>query len=512
MILLASLTQAQVPPLLSARGPHALQRPAHATPPRRPGTGATLPRVHAGPVHQVYGYLPYWDADLTTVPWDELSHLALFSADVGTDGQLSNTGRWGQAADAVALAAPYGVHVHLCITNFDTSELEQLLGDPVATANLVSSLASWVADTGAHGISVDFENLPASRRQELVDFVADLALVVPEVTVALPPVDWSGAWDVAALSLDADLFLMGYGYHYAGSANAGPVDTLYGGVGTPWPDLSLERSVADYLADGAAPERLVLGLPLYGRAWNTADASIPAASTGSVGAVFWADAMDAIATHGSTLEPGGRSVMVYDGSAQTWTNDVETLRERLQFARTEGLAGVGFWALNYDDGDAALWAMVASETGDADTDVDTDTDLDTDADTDSDADVPVSALRVGPPVVVEVGRSVGLVAEFAGTPDRVHWTQTSGPSARLEGADTLQLTVTALEPGHAVFTVEVEQGSDTLRGVAHVVGLSAARNRCGCAGPGGRSAPFSVFLALFVALGLRNRRVRPACH
>src|SRR5690606_33446503 len=93
---------------------------AIASVPRQP---APLPAVTAGPDVIVYGYLAYWANDLATVPWDQLSHLAIFTAEATPAGALTNTSRWSLTEDALEIAALYGVRVHLCVTNFEPDEL-----------------------------------------------------------------------------------------------------------------------------------------------------------------------------------------------------------------------------------------------------------------------------------------------------------------------------------------------------------------------------------------------------
>jgi MYXO-CTERM domain-containing protein len=350
-------------------GPHADhaavfgdQRRPHVVPSALPPPA--VPTV--GPDLTVYGYLAYWDDDLNTVPWDELSHLAVFAATAETDGSLTNTSYWDQAADAVAMAQAYGVKVHLCVLNFDRDELDDLLNDPVARSTLVSNLATWQASTGADGINVDFEGVPGTARAGLVAFTQELEAAVGEVVLATPSVDWSDAFDYAALTDHADLFIMGYGYHWSGSAWAGPTDPLFAGSGTIWSGLnsySLSWSLDDYLAEGADPDRVILGLPLYGRAYATSGSAIPSSSLGDGGAVFFRDAWDAEARVGSTYEPDSGSLMAYEGGEQIWFGDADTVAERIAYARdVAGVAGVGFWALNYDDTDPDLWAAVRAET------------------------------------------------------------------------------------------------------------------------------------------------------
>ena len=98
----------------------------HIVTPRRGAMSESTP----GPTSTVYGYQAYWDDDLYTVSWDSLSHIALFQADAEADGSLSSTTHWDEAELAVALAAPYGVKVHLCVTNFSSSEISSIVDSP----------------------------------------------------------------------------------------------------------------------------------------------------------------------------------------------------------------------------------------------------------------------------------------------------------------------------------------------------------------------------------------------
>lgn len=363
------LTFALVSALSAHAGPHAEHALAFGDAPRAHAALEALPPPRPatpGPDLTVYGYLAYWDDDLNTVPWDELSHIAIFAATAETDGSLTDTGNWSQAAAAVSMAQAYGVKVHLCVLNFSSSELSALLNNPTARSTLVDNLADWQASTGADGINVDFEGMPSDARAGMVAFTAELEAAVGEVVLATPSVDWSSAWDYAALTDHADLFIMGYGYHWSGSSWAGPTDPLYAGSGTIWSGLnsySLSWSLDDYLDEGADPDRVILGLPLYGRAYATSSSTIPSASLGDGGAVFFRDAWDAAARVGSTYEPDSMARMAYEGGEQIWFGDADTVADRIAYARdVAGVGGVGFWALNYDDSDPFFWATVRDET------------------------------------------------------------------------------------------------------------------------------------------------------
>ncbi len=318
------------------------------------------PQPTPGPDVLVYGYQAYWAAELQAVPWDDLSHIALFAAELHSDGSLSSTSRWDEAETAVALAEPYGVRVHLCAYNFEPSQISALLSSETARARAVEELAAWVQSTGAHGVNIDLEGTWSSDREELVAFAAELDAAVDEVVFATPSVDWSDAWDYAALSEHAWLFIMGYGYHWSGSSHAGPVDPLYGG--DPWSHYSLDWTAADYLDEGADPDRIILGLPLYGYAWTTHSEAVPATAQSTGEVVFWDEGQEALAAHGRHFDEVSRSPWYYDGSAQGWIGDASSLGERVEYAVDMDLGGVGFWALHYDGGDEALWSEVREHT------------------------------------------------------------------------------------------------------------------------------------------------------
>lgn len=308
----------------------------------------------------VYGYLPYWEDFPGAVPWEEITHLAIFSVGVNSDGSLNNTSRWtGRAAGAVEQAAAHGVKVHLCVTAFDEDVQRSVLTSTTRRAALVEALGRQVDAYGADGVNVDFEIVPGDLREELVLFAEELKARVPEVTFATPTVDWDDAWDYAALSRISDgLFIMGYDLH-GGWGDAGPVSTLWEGGHWGW--ISLEWGVDDYEDKGADLSKVWLGLPLYGHQWRVADADdIPADTLDSEGSVLYGEAVAGAAVHGRRWDDVGASPWYApDGVRQVWYDDAESLGIKIAWAVHErGLGGTGFWALGYDEGDPALWAAV----------------------------------------------------------------------------------------------------------------------------------------------------------
>ncbi|MEM6929332.1 MAG: glycosyl hydrolase family 18 protein, partial [Myxococcota bacterium] len=319
---------------------------------------------HGGPDLWSYGYVQATHADPTRVPFHALSHVALFAAHVDATGTLRTTDQWARAEALVAAGRPYGVRVHLVVACFEPKVLDRLLGHSSARSNLIVALQRWLDRTGAHGVNLDFEGLPRSRRRAMFTFVRELEAAVDEVVVAVPAVDHRGAWDLQGLSRHADLYVMAYDYHWAGSSHAGPVDPLRAGPGTVWQDVnpwSIARTIDDVLAAGADPAHLILGLPLYGRRWPVTGDRVPAPTTGRGQSVTFEAAWQDARGRPRRVERDSASRVVFDGDTQLWFGDEMTVRQRLREIRQKTTwAGVGFWSLGYVS-DPGFWSAIAEE-------------------------------------------------------------------------------------------------------------------------------------------------------
>lgn len=315
---------------------------------------ATLTSAAERPV--VYGYHAYWTDNPATLDFARLTHVAIFNVDVHTTNVLSSTSNWTNVAeDVVAAAHASGTKVHLCVTAFSDSQHEAVFRNASFRAELIAQLAALVLDYGADGVNVDFEGVSGEYKQDMIDFVVDLRAEVGEVVLATPAVDWGGNWDYSELSRVSDgLFIMGYAFHYTGS-NPGPNDPLYGS--DVWGKYGLEWAVDDYLLYEADPAKVILGLPLYGQWWE-ADHDVPGSAYGDAGSIPMVDAIAEAKEYGALYDAASSSPYYLPPGEQVWYPDHDSVRERIQFAIDRGLAGTGFWALDYEGRDPAFWDMV----------------------------------------------------------------------------------------------------------------------------------------------------------
>jgi spore germination protein len=334
---------------LKGRGPGFEARRSRPPPP---------PPPTEGPAATVYGYWPYWGDDLDTVAWDSLSHIAIFGVELEADGSLSGTHNWTDVAEqAVSLGRTYDVKVHLCLIGFDEEIQGAVLPDPDKRARAIDELVALVEAYDAHGVNVDIESMERDLKPHLVSFVQELNARVGDLFIATPAVDWLGAYDYDELAAASDgLFIMAYGYHYS-SGDPGPNSPLTGG--DPWSERAIDTTVQDYRDNGTPDDKIIVGLPLYGRDWPSVDSSVPGTATGEGSSVTWTSAIEQGERYGRRWDSVTSTPYTFpEATHQLWYDDHESLEDKIAWSLDQGLQGVGFWALSYEDGDPALWSMV----------------------------------------------------------------------------------------------------------------------------------------------------------
>ena len=453
------------------------------------------PLAQAGPDIWVYGYLPYWADNLNTVPWDQLSHVAIFDVGLESDGSLSDTSRWTSiASEAVEIGDQYDVDIHLTVTSFSDSVMSSVLPSSTRRARAISELAELVNSVGASGVSVDFEGMEYSLKADLVTFVKELSQEVEEVTVATPAIDWAGAYDYDGLLEWADaLFIMGYGYHWSGG-DPGPGAPV--SASSRWGNYCLEWSVGDHLEWGARADQIILGLPLYGHDWPTTSNEIPGTATGSASSVTYAQAVSIALEHGEYWDSPGETPYTFpDSSSQLWYEDLESMQAKVEYAVDAELLGIGFWALNYDGQDPELWEMIHRLT--------------TDEDTASNETLLAFASATELAYVNEIIALDASLSEGSGL--SFSWVQSGGPVTSLSQASQQVATFRPEHAGSYHFDLVVTDDSgatDTDSVWVEIIrtdALNYAPAGCGC-NTGNRSTGFTWAVALAFFTVVRRSR------
>lgn len=341
--------------------------PAETPPPET----RAVPRLPTAGVltHKVLGWYPSWNGTkYTNLNYAALSTIGYFSYEVNaTNGSYNSIGYWN-TTPLLLWAASNNVRVVLTATLFGNTQVKMFLTNATARQNFINTIVALVSNRNAHGVCVDFESISdSSLKAPLTGFLSNLAvrfhrdLPGSEVSVALPAVDWSSVFDVAALSQFLDYaVIMAYDYYWSTAPNAGPVSPLK--ASTLFGAWCVERSIDDYLAKGIPAAKLLAGFPLYGYEWPTVSTALKAATTGSGTARTYPTAVSRAATYGRRWDTNSFTPYFVTGTTgnytQCWYDDTNSLKMKFDLAKSKGLGGIGLWALGYEDSGGAIWGIL----------------------------------------------------------------------------------------------------------------------------------------------------------
>jgi len=320
----------------------------------------------------VFGFHPYWmGSTYLNYQWNLLSDLCYFSYEVDPNtGEPITIHNWLDDP-SIDSAQANGVRTHLCATLF--SGHYAFFESTEAQQTLIDNLLSLVQQRNADGINIDFEAVPNSLGEEVTAFMISLSdqfhAAHPGglVSIDLPAVDWGNVFDIDALNDVLDLFfVMGYDYYWNGSGTAGPVSPLYSMTNSY--DYNLCRTVSEYQHAGVPNDKLILGLPYYGRNWKTLTNTVPSGTIGYGTALTYANVMNNSAGNFIPVnylweDNSFSSCYIYFQNAewnQCFIGLAKDLEKRYDLINYRGLAGAGIWALGYDNGFPYLWDALRS--------------------------------------------------------------------------------------------------------------------------------------------------------
>jgi hypothetical protein len=111
---------------------------------------------------------------------------------------------------------------------------------------------------------------------------------------------------------------------------------------------------------------MLIGVPYYAREWPTASGIAPSTTTGNGIAYTWTKIRNNSSgnyfAENKNLEPnsfGPYYAYQDNGWYQCFVNDPKSLERRYKLVNQRGLAGIGIWALGYDNGHLDLWDVIA---------------------------------------------------------------------------------------------------------------------------------------------------------
>jgi peptidoglycan-N-acetylglucosamine deacetylase len=228
---------------------------------------------------------------------------------------------------------------------WEGAKLALMLADGATRARTIEGLLSFVQARSLAGISVDFEDIPAVSRQQLLAFMRELyARFHPlglEVSESVPFDD--PAFDYGGLSKATDyLLLMAYDEH-TGSGDAGPL------ASQQWFANTLERRLERLDA-----QRVVVAIGSYGYDWP------PERGGGTVVSFQEAIRTAAESDGAIALDPGSLNASFayadeQDRPHQVWFLNAVSAFNQLREAQGYGPHGIALWRLGSED--PTIWTV-----------------------------------------------------------------------------------------------------------------------------------------------------------
>lgn len=229
---------------------------------------------------------------------------------------------------------------------------------------LIPEIIAAIEEYNFDGVNVDLENLKASDRDSLTEFMRKLRESMPEdktVSIAVAPNPenlantWLAAYDYENLAKHVDyLVVMSYDEHcYGGSA--GPVASIE----------YVEKSILSIL-EVVSKDKIVMGIPMYGRFWQEGAPSggeaiinaqvpriikkfrtVPIYSETEETPMLKLTVKDGVQgpyVNGRYLEPGTYKI---------WYENERSIKAKLALINKYDLLGSALWAL--DNEELAMW-------------------------------------------------------------------------------------------------------------------------------------------------------------
>ncbi len=289
---------------------------------------------------EIWGYLLSGD-EKSLVPEASVTDIAYFGAGMNAYGALVGVPTRSRIKDRNG-------RVHLVVAETSNQALTHFCIDPrfgIRDA-LVESIAAAAAPYD--GVQIDFEAVPPADAANFRDFLMELSRAMlrygteKTLSVALPArtrkiVD---PYEYGSISAVVDrVIVMAYDEHWSGSA-PGPIASL------AWCGR-----VATYARDVIGAEKLVMGIPFYGRAWGDVNPS-KAYKFSSLGNLMADKGIAEInRTEGIPWFEYVETVRV-----KVFFEDSRSVIERAALYRERGISGLSFWRLGQEDPE--IWSAL----------------------------------------------------------------------------------------------------------------------------------------------------------
>ncbi|MCL2065991.1 MAG: glycosyl hydrolase family 18 protein [Treponema sp.] len=257
-----------------------------------------------------------------------LTDIGYFGAEIDSYGKLTDV----PARSRISFSGR--VHFVVACSSRSLSHFVLMPGSAERRALIADLLA---VTRNYDGLQIDFEYVPARDGPAFISFLEELraGLGNKMFTIALPARTrklTDDVYDYEKISPLVDrILVMAYDEHWSGSAP--------GSIAS----LSWCRRVAEYSLGAIGSEKLIMGLPFYGRAWGDSNPSR---------ALIYSSIETLMGEMGVTEIRRENGIPVFDYEipvrVRVYYEDEYSLSVRMEMYKSMGVNSIGFWRLGQE--------------------------------------------------------------------------------------------------------------------------------------------------------------------
>jgi spore germination protein len=301
----------------------------------------TLPPISTEPAKpvfkEVWAYLLRGEEKELTGS-EPITDLCYFGAGVARNGRITDT----VARPAIVLKDGVKPAIHLVIDELSNDALMHFSLDPAYGVRPLLIEDICRVGESFDGVQVDFESVARDDADFFFGFLKELRARLPaekKLSIAVPARTelTADAYDYSRIAPIVDrMVIMAYDEHWS-TSSPGPVASL------PWC-----AKVVDYAKSAIGVNKIVMGLPLYGRAWQ--DRRLARA-------LRFKNVLDLVAEKKSTTsyapELGASFEYSENVTVTVFFDDHRSLVEKLRLYQAREVNAVSFWRIG--QGPPLLW-------------------------------------------------------------------------------------------------------------------------------------------------------------
>ena len=317
---------------------------------------------------KTWGYVAAWMPDgWRDLALQDFERLVFFELAIDDQGNISEHNGWPENWSEFRSAAA-STPVDVTVRCFDPAIVTNIFDKPAAVKRLLVEAERIAADEHVAGIQLDFEIYDALKPETIAayrQFLSTLSFHLHhmsparKLTVFYSVGDATALYDAQSLAQVDFVVVQGYDSHWQQGDESGPLSPLAGDESETW-----TSSLQQVLDAGAQREQVVMSFPLYGYEWPVLSPQPRAKTIGEGRVMYFAAATDD--GDGSSIRDRlDHYGYVYDSISASsyytyqknnvwyagWFEDGYSLRKKSEFIAVQGLRGLAFFALGYDQGE-----------------------------------------------------------------------------------------------------------------------------------------------------------------